>query len=424
MSLLPGCGAAPGPSSCTAPQNHPLALSAADRRDPGVATDGGARAVVAWESGTGGPVEVVVRDGTGTWSRPVAVSASGARDPAVAMGPDGTAAVVWQRQTPGDPEHVEGVVAAAGGEWEPVTQISAPDVRAREPQVGVAADGTTIVAWRRDLPHDQAAVETTTRSVDGEWSVPTVLPGSAGGVRRPRLSVALDGSAAIAWEARRGDVDGDDDGVGAAVRSPEGTWSRAGLVSAPTRAAREPDVAAGRDGTAIVAWLARDGGGYGAFAIQRRDGAWTTPELIGRGNGKPHEIARPGRVDTAVDTAVLVDGGLAAGWTLDVAGDAVVQVALNRGGTWAAPVRLSRNRLAGGVQVAPGPAGSLLVAWEEVDGGLLRTRSAHVVAGVAGVCTDTDSAVTQGAAARLGGGALPVVAYIDLRRSTIMAGTP
>lgn len=367
---------------------------------------------------------MVRRDPTGAWSAPIAISASGARDPAVAMGPDGLAVVVWQRQPPGDAEQVEAVIATPDGDWSAVTVLSSPRVRAREPQVGVSAGGTVVAAWRRDLTGERAGIERVERSANGTWTAPELIDGSEGGARRPRLAVALDGSAAIAWEARRGGVDGDDGTVAVAVRDVDGRWSHAQVVSSAGSKAREPDVAAGRDATVVVAWIGKDAAGFGTFAAVRRAGAWTPPAELARGDDKPHEIARPGPLGPIVDTALLIDGSTAVAWTLDAGGDAAVAVAIGRDGTWGAPMRLSRAPSAGGAQVAPGPAGSLVVGWEEIDGGLLRVRTARVDGTVVTGCSDLDSVVTQSAAIRLGGGTVPVAVYLDLRRSTVMEGTP
>ena len=419
LIVLGGCGG--GTSACVPPPTAPATLSGGDRRDPAVATDGGARAVAVWESNTGGPVEASMRTADRTWTASTSLSRAGARDPSVAMDPAGDAIAVWERQPVGMPRTIEASTAGPDGTWRSPVMVSAPGASAHDARVAVDGTGRAVVAWRRDTTGADAVIEVAEERADGTWGMPHAISAGGARARRPRLAVAPNGEAAIVWEQR---VDRNH-AVAAATRDAAGTWSGPALVSAGVRGDQEPDVAIGPLGFAVAVWIGRDDAGIGVFAAEHADGStWSAPQAVGRGSDRPRELARPGRADTGADVAVLPDGRAVVAWT-------VVQDDANRLGTairdadgrWSAPAgQPGAGGPAGGVQVAPVAGGGALLAWEELDGGLIRARVQRITAGDgAERCADLSSARSETGGVRLAGGSDPAAVFIDFNRGRVRA---
>lgn len=418
LGVLAGCASTAGTSACTAPAGQPVTLSGTDRRDPVVATDGGAAAVAAWESNTGGPVESSRRSGR-DWTATAAISRAGGRDPSVAMSPDGVAVAVWQWQPVGGDRTIEIASARPGGTWTAPAMLSEPGASARGPQVGMDGSGRATVIWRRDASGDDAVVEVAEQGRGGAWGMPRRLSAEGTRARRPRLAVAPNGAAAAVWEQRIGETHG----VAAAVRTPDGAWSRPAVVSTGVRSTQEPDVAIGPLGATVAVWIGRDGGGIGVFAAEHGPNGWSAPIAIGRGDDRPRELSRPGRADTAADVAVLPDGRAVAAWTLVTDGANRLGLAIaNATGRWAPPEPVpGPGGPAGGVQVTPATGGGALLTWEELDGGLIRARAQLVAADRDEGCTDLSTGRSETGSVRAGGGSAPVAVFVDLNRGRVKA---
>jgi hypothetical protein len=381
-----------------------------------IAGDGAGGAVVAWGSLAGRGVEATVRDrASAAWDRPVTLSAPAARDVDVAMDPAGDALAVWQRQPVGGAERIEVAARAPGARWGAPTVISTPDRPARQPVVEMDGRGAAIVAWRRDSGGENAVIEVAERAPDGRWSRPRALSDPHRRARRPRLAVAPDGAAVVVWEERVADVAA----IAAASRLPDGSWSAATVISGQVAKAHEPDVAIGASGDATAVWIAGDDDGAGMYAAtSRSDGSWDAPQRIATGDAPPHEVPRPGRAGTGADVAELPDGRVVAAWTLYAGGADVVATATRTGGTWSPPRRVSRSDIGGGVQVAALAGGGALLAWEELAGGLIRARTARVADGP-GECVDLSGARSETGGVQVAGGAVPLVAFLDLNRGRV-----
>jgi len=410
-----GCGSSP-PSSCQRPTSPPATLSGNDRRSPAIATDGAGAAIVAWESLAGLGIEATSRDAAAQgWQPPVTISAAAAHDVSVAMDPEGGAIAAWQRQPVGGTERIEVADRRPGGAWTAPTVVSAAGTRARQPVAGLDGRGDAIVVWRRDTTGDRAVIEVTERAAGGGWTAPRVLSGPDVRARRPRLAVAPDGAAVVVWEERVAGVAR----IGAASRLPDGTWSPPARVAGSVAESHEPDVAIGADGHATAVWIGDDGDGAGVFAADSPgDGSWARPQLLAHGEAPPREVPRPGRADTGADVAALPDGRTVAAWTLYDAGADVVATATGSGGTWTPARRISHGSVAGGVQVAALAGGGAALAWEELDGGLIRARTTRVD-GARNGCVDLSVARSETGGVRVAGGAVPLVAFVDLNRSRV-----
>jgi hypothetical protein len=180
----------------------------------GVAAGDGGRLALAWISGgtvfgavvAGGPAQAV--------SAPVPLSApAGASGLDVEMGAQGGAYAVWSE--------AGGDVRAArlvGTTWEPlagaldIDPAHAAGVGAGRPRVAVAADDTAVVAWGETLPDGLSHVfyrrllGTTPSLYPQEASVPGLGAEAAGSADSPEIDVEYDRS--FAWVSFRQDLGG------------------------------------------------------------------------------------------------------------------------------------------------------------------------------------------------------------------------
>lgn len=415
---MTGCAGA-GPSRCAPSPSPPTTLSGDDRREPVIASDGGGGLVAAWESLTGGPVEASVRNPSGTWSAAAALSGPYARDPVVAVDPGGRAIAAWQVPLRGDTTAVQVATADDVGEWSDAFAVSTRGTHAREPQIAVAGDGTAVLAWRRDTGGDSTVIEVTERGISGLWTPPRTRSDPGLRSKRPRLAVAPNGAAVLAWEQTVEDRVI----VVAVTRTSDGRWSEPRALSAGPEDAHEPDVAIGPTGAATTVWIEEAGDGAAVMATARPEsGQWSPPVVIGRGSAVPYETPRPGRAETGADVASTADGRTVAVWTI-VDGDhnRAQSAALRRDGLWTTPTALSDpGAAASGVQVV-GLAGGLTAAsWEELDGGLIRARTARLTGdGVPVTCTDLTATRTESGAVRLAGGSAPTAVFVDFNRGRV-----
>jgi hypothetical protein len=175
----------------------------------------------------------------------------------------------------------------------------------------------------------------------------------------------------------------------------------------------------------VVVWIGRDDQGIAAFVSERTDGAaWSAPRAVGRGSARPRELARPGRADTGPDVAILPDGRAVAAWTLVQDGANRLGTAIrDANGRWDTPIgQPGAGGPAGGAQVAPVAGGGALLAWEELDGGLIRARSQHIAVGDGTErCADLSTARSETGGVRLAGGSAPAGVFIDLNRGRVRA---
>lgn len=122
---------------------------------------------------------------------------------------------------------------------------------------------------------------------NGAWSAPTTLYDLDQGrvLKEPDLAAGADGTVALTWQQRK--AYGTEWSVWAATRTPDGTWSTAAQVSIAATdggtKAEQPEAAVDSDGTPVVAFLeVRENGGSSIRTSTRPPGAagWTTPAPV------------------------------------------------------------------------------------------------------------------------------------------------
>jgi hypothetical protein len=234
------------------------------------------------------------------------------------------------------------------------------------------------------------------------------------------LSVAADGTVGLAWVSTE-----NGHGVYASVRTSDGRWSPPRVLSSSGREGIEPAVVAAPGGTVWVAWNEARGDGSDALvAIRRfRAGDWRESTTLDSAAQGPVQMPRPGQARLGPALALASDGTVVAAWALppdsDSAAQARVRIRRPRAG-WTATTPLSgAGNAAGAVAVAVAADDTPVVAWEEIDHGLLRAR-ARVLNPGAG-CVDLTGARTETSSIALAGGARAVAVFIDLRRFGVQA---
>jgi hypothetical protein len=126
--------------------------------------------------------------------------------PAAAFDPTVGTVVAWPHTS-----DLEVQIKPVGQDWGDVHVLEGEaDITTQGAMVGIDGDGVTTLAWV-NLSGDQAAdfplsVLTATRSADGEWSTPEVMwqrphldNMDEESLRDPHLAVGRDGSAVLAW---------------------------------------------------------------------------------------------------------------------------------------------------------------------------------------------------------------------------------
>ena len=139
----------------------------------------------------------------GPWAPPVvdlSAPLQHAGAPQVAVAPDGTTTVAWYRSN-GTNFIIQAATRAPGGSFSTPVDLSAPLQHAGTPQVAVAPDGTTTVVWYRSNGANNIVQSILTANPPAGRSAPTISGTAVAG-----SSLACDGglwsgaaSVAVSW---------------------------------------------------------------------------------------------------------------------------------------------------------------------------------------------------------------------------------
>lgn len=178
----------------------------------------------------------------------------GGSDAAVA--PDGTTTVVWSAREGGGEFRVLARRIGADGTPGAKQQLSASGQDALAPRVALAPDGTATVAWVRS---DGANLLVQARRIapDGTPEESTKNLSTTGqDAAAPQVAVAPDGTATVVWKK----FDGSHYIVQERRIAPDGTREASfHALSEAKQDAVEPQVGVAADGTATVVWSRFDG---------------------------------------------------------------------------------------------------------------------------------------------------------------------
>jgi hypothetical protein len=246
----------------------------------------------------------------------------------------------------------------AAGAWEapqPLSNCGGPPIatlsrdgiaRVTFPSVRFCGDEDVTVSWFEK-----------SRPVGGPWtSTPAAPPAPNDGpapVRSPSAATAL-GTRLVAWFA--------DGAIRAAIRDPASGWGPARVLASPRSLSAGPQVALNDSGDAVVAWVdAAASGSVIEAAVRAPDGRWSRPTSV---SGAP---VPAGSLQITLDAT----GHAVAVWLRKVAGSSgggqtstIMAAERSRGAAgWTAPARLAGPTNAYGLGAGVDGAGTVLFAW-------------------------------------------------------------
>jgi hypothetical protein len=216
---------------------------------PDVAIDAAGNAIAVWKlEGSNDIIQAAVRPaGQDDWAAPDDLSDAGqdAGEPAVAMDEAGEAVAVWTRLDGTDT--IQAAVRPADGEWAAPDDLSDASQTAGEPNVEMDGAGEAVAVWHR-YNGSNFIVQAAVRPADGEWADADDLSASGQDGSSPVVATN-DAVGAVAMWYRD---DGANFRVQAAVRPPDGEWSKPDTLSAAGEGAAFPEVALDAAGNAIA----------------------------------------------------------------------------------------------------------------------------------------------------------------------------
>jgi len=166
---------------------------------------------VAW--GAGGAAHAAIRTPGGAFGLAQTVAtfmrAGGRGETPVAVTPLGEVLVAWTEAEPdplGERSHVAVASRPAGGAFGPRRLLSAPEVNAEFPALGVEGGGAVVAAWRQIRSHDPAAhwsIGAAVRPVGADWAAAESIGSSAGGIGPPRV-LSARATTRLLWQPSEG----------------------------------------------------------------------------------------------------------------------------------------------------------------------------------------------------------------------------
>ena len=310
-------------------------------------------------------VQFSFRPRVGSFGEPAALSAphTGAFEPQVAIDCWGNAMAVWtvdsDLNNESNPTWVEAAFGRAGGGFGPAQRLSDPTRNASEPQVAFESDGDAVVTWSGQDSDGTQRVHAAFRPAGNGFLPPVML--SADGADGFNPKVSAERGTVVVWSRSTGATVSTEGSVKPEDESflPFETISRAGEDT------HEPQVAVGKQGTAVATWSAGDGS-HVAAAIGS-----TSPA----GFGPAATLSSPDLAASQPQVAVDAQGAALVVWTSGTG--AFIQGAFRpRRASFGAPQTIAADNVVE-PQVAFDESGNALAAWTRYvdDLGQIETAS-------------------------------------------------
>jgi hypothetical protein len=320
--------------------------------EPAVAVDRSGNALALWTRNElpGLPVvQFAVRQRTGSFSEPDTLSASGAGafEPYVVTDRLSNTLAVWTVDSnvndDTNPTTVEAAFAPAGGRFGAPVRLSDPGRTAYQPRVAFENDGDATVVWTGEAADGSLRIHARFRPAGNGFGPAHAI--SPAGAFDPQVSAGR--GTAVVWSLD----DGANVSAQAAVKPENSSFLPGQTISAAGESANGPQVAVGRDGTAVATWYAAFGD-YVAAAI----GATASADF-----GAAATLSPPGMAASEPHVAVDDGGDALVVWT--AGSGAFIQAAYRpRGAGFGAVEELASD----GVfepQVAYDESGNAIAAW-------------------------------------------------------------
>ncbi len=224
-----------------------------------------------------------------------------------------------------------------------------------KPSIAFAPDGTATAVWVRSNGTN-FIIQASTRPPGGSFGPPENLSATGRDATDPEISVLPDGAATVVWSRS----DGSNTIIQSRTRPPGGSFEAAEDLSPIGEDSQFPRIAAGPEGTTVVAWSCILCGAIPTNLVQISTrppgGSFGSPQSLSGGGGP------------AINAAVAVGPGgmVAVAWRKRLGPDWRIQAAVRpAGGSFGVPSTLS----AAGVdfirpEVATGPDRTTTVVWQ------------------------------------------------------------
>lgn len=279
----------------------------------------------------------------------------------VAVAADGTSTVVWSARDGGTFAVYARRISPAGAAGTTV-RLSDPAQDALDPRVAVAPDGTATVAWARS-DGGSFLVQARRIAPDGTVEAATKNLSQTGrDASAPQLTVDADGTATVVWQR----FDGFNYLVQERRLDPAGNRVPAesvNVLSTSAADAVEPQVAAGPGGVATAVW-SRYASTGAAIEARRIEAGGAPAETTAVLSPAERNAVQP-RIATGDDGAGAVV------WTVGEGGHTMVQgLRLDSAGAPLSPPQIlsAAGRDAVEPDLAIGPDGTATAVWERFDG--------------------------------------------------------
>lgn len=329
---------------------------------PAIAIAGGGNATVAWTGGGPFSAQTEARriGPDGSLGPILELSETGAQSPVdLGVSGDGSATVVWRRHG------IELARISPAGDPGPVVRITedTEGVERIRPKIAVAADGTAIVAWVR-FGTSRRKAEAAVVSPDGDVGPITRLA-RADGISAPNIAIDERGTATVVWRAYRKRKKRRV--IAGARLDRTGDLQRLGRISGRTARNAGEQVAVGPSGEATVVWR-HYGGRYSVQSVRiSAAGKISRRSLLARssfGSRYPY-FTSPG-------IAYGADGHTHASWVRHNgrAGARLWSSPLDRRGAARDPLPISkRDRRASAAELAIDSTGVVHFVWDSFNDG-------------------------------------------------------
>lgn len=312
----------------------------------------------------------------GAWSEPEEISvASGVSEFDVVIDASGTATAIWHSLKEGEDDPPGSFVRASSrpldGAWSEPAELSGT-ANGANPQVAVNPDGDLTAVWTGiDPDTGNTIVRSKSRPTGGAWSVnATDLSSDAGRASDAQVAVDPDGDATAVWSYSEEDpISGDDDIAVQAAHRSGGTWNAPIELWDDATDEAFPEVAlTDWQGDATAIWSSfGPGGDVMRSSTSTAGGAWSSPVELSAPDGGDL-IGKPTNPRIVADA----QGGLTATWSAAVGpnpGIGVTEIRqlqavhLPAGGRWGSPVALSAPDDLWAAEIAADPQGYVTALW-------------------------------------------------------------
>jgi hypothetical protein len=301
---------------------------------------------------TGFPVvQLSFRPRVGSFAEPAAVSApapAGAFESQIATDRLSNALAAWtvdpDVNDPFNPTWVEAAFAPAGGQFDPPVRLSDPSRNAYEPRIAFESDGDAVVTWTAEDESGTLRVHAAFRT-GGNGFVSTVLSPDGAHAFDPQVSAGH--GTVVVWSRSHGvNV-----AAMAAVKPENAGFLPPQMMSRDGEEANEPQVAVGKDGTAVATWYGGSGDHVAAAIGRTTDGGFAPAATL----------SPPGMAASHPRVAVDERGSAVAVW---IAGEgAFIQTAFRPRAADFGPAQTIATENVDEPQVVFDESGNALVAW-------------------------------------------------------------